>query len=163
MESIVDAWKILQNMYGDPARVMNAKVMELKHLKDNPDGGYPRKGGGLSLLKSQIEWITKLEVTLNGIMELGEESNQLDRDAFGSRTVVSVLKLFPFQIRHELELEMEPAKDDGKERLYFIVRYLKKLRKVRQGMQKTEELDCESGSNVRIKDKYEHDDDNTDS
>ena len=103
MESIVDAWKILQNMYGDPARVMNAKVMELKHLKDNPDGGYPRKGGGLSLLKSQIEWITKLEVTLNSIMELGEESNQLDRDAFGSRTVVSVLKLFPFQIRHELE------------------------------------------------------------
>ena len=30
-------------------------------------------------------------------------------------------------------------------------------------MQKTEELDCESGSNVKIKDKYEADDDNTDS
>ena len=65
MESIADAWKILDDMYGDAARVMNAKVLELRSLKENPDGGYPRKGGRLGLLRSQIEWITRLEVTLN--------------------------------------------------------------------------------------------------
>ena len=92
MESIEDAWRILDDMYGDSARVMNGKLLELKSLKENPDGGYPRKGGRLSLLNAQIEWITRLEVTLNGIMELGEESNQLDRDAFSSKTVVSVLE-----------------------------------------------------------------------
>ena len=70
MESIEDAWKILDDMYGDSARVMNAKLLELRSLKENPDGGYPRKGGRLSLLNAQIEWITRLEVTLNGITEL---------------------------------------------------------------------------------------------
>ena len=33
MESIKDAWKILDDMYGDSARVMNAKVLELRSLK----------------------------------------------------------------------------------------------------------------------------------
>ena len=47
MESIADAWKILDDMYGDAARVMNAKVLELRSLKENPDGGYRRKGGRL--------------------------------------------------------------------------------------------------------------------
>ena len=106
MESILDVWKILDDMYGDAARVMNAKVLELRSLKENPDGGYPRKGGGLGLLRSQIEWTTRLEVTLNGIIELGEESNQLDRDAFGSGTIVTVLDLFPFQMQDVLEKEM---------------------------------------------------------
>ena len=163
MESIKDAWKILSDMYGDAGRVMNAKVLEIKNLKDNPDGGYPRKGGGVNLLKAQIEWITRLETTLNGIMELGEGSNQLDRDAFSSRTVGSVLKLFPFQIRHELEKEMKPAEEDGKERLYFIIRYLKELRGIRQGLLKVEELDGESGSTGKSKEKYETSDGNTDS
>ena len=127
MESIADAWKILDDMYGDAARVMNAKVLELRSLKENPDGGYPRKGGGLSLLRSQIEWITRLEVTLKGIIELGEESDQLDRDAFSSGNIVNVLDLFPFHMQHDLEEEMEPAKEDGKEKLCIIIRYLKKL------------------------------------
>ena len=153
MESIIEAWKILDNMYGDSARVMNAKVLELRNLKENPDGGYPRKGSGINLLKAQIEWITRLEVTLNGIMELGEESDQLDRNAFGDNTVCSVLELFPFQIQDELEDVMEPAKEDGKDKLYFIIKYLKKLRKKRQGMQKTQELKI--GLSGKTKEKYE--------
>ena len=123
MESITDAWKILDDMYGDAARVMNAKVLELRSLKENPDGGYPRKGGGVNLLRSQIEWITRLEVTLNGIIELGEESDQLDRDAFSSGNVVNVLDLFPFHMQDDLAEVMEPAKEDGKEKLYLIIKY----------------------------------------
>ena len=88
------------------------------------------------MLRSQIEWITRLEVTINGIMELGEGSDQLDRDAFGSRTVGSILKLFPFQMQDELVEEMRPAKEDGKDKLYLIIKYLKDLRQKRQEMQK---------------------------
>ena len=32
MESIADAWKILDDMYGDAATVINAKVLELRSL-----------------------------------------------------------------------------------------------------------------------------------
>ena len=155
MESISDAWKILDDMYGDAARVMNAKILELRNLKENSDGGYPRKGGGLNLLRSQIEWITRLEVTLNGIIELGEESDQLDRDAFGSGTVVSVLELFPFHMQRELAKEMGPAKEDGKEKLHFIIKYLKDVRKCTQEMQKTQELRSGSESNRKSRGKQE--------
>ena len=151
MESIADAWRILDDMYGDAARVMNAKVLELRSLRENPDGGYPRKGGGLNLLRSQIEWITRLEVTLNSIMELGEGSDQLDRDAFSSRTIGNILKLFPYQIQDELAKEMRPAKEDGKDKIYLIIKYLKDLRQRRQEMQKTQELDGESSGRGRGK------------
>ena len=43
MESIEDAWRILDDMYGDSARVMNTKLLELRSLKESSDGGYPRK------------------------------------------------------------------------------------------------------------------------
>ena len=153
IESINDAWKILHDMYGDSTRVMNAKVLELRNLKENANSGYPRKGEGISLLKAQIEWITRLEVTLNDIMELGEESKQLNRDAFSSRTVVSVLELFKMQ--DELEREMRPAKEDGKERMYLIIKYLQDLRKMRLEMQKTQELCCGSGSSGKARGKFE--------
>ena len=73
MKSIKDAWKILDDMYGDSVRFMNAQILELKSLRENPDGGYPIKGRGLNLLKTQIEWITRLEVILNEVTELGEQ------------------------------------------------------------------------------------------
>ena len=70
-------------------------------------------------------------VTINGIMELGEGSDQLDRDAFGSRTVGTILKLFPFQMQDKLARDLRPAKEDGKEKLYLITKYLKDLRQRR--------------------------------
>ena len=88
------------------------------------------------MLRCQMEWITRLEVILNGILKLGEGSDQLDRDAFGSRTIVNILKLFPFQMQDELVEEMRPAKEDGKDKLYLIIKYLKDLRQKRQEMQK---------------------------
>ena len=95
---------------------------------------------------------------LNGIMELGEESDQLDRDAFSSGNVVNVLDLFPFPMQDELAEEMEPAKEDGKAKLYLIIKYLKKLRKKIQEMQKTKELRSGSGSGGKYRRKYETDD-----
>ena len=43
-------------------------------------------------------------------------------------------------MQDELAEEMEPGKEDGKEKLYLIIKYLKKLRKKRQEMQKTQEI-----------------------
>ena len=152
IRSINDAWKILGDLYGDPARVMTAKMLELRNLKENPGGGFPRKGKGLNLLNAQIEWITRLEGTLNGIVELGEQSKQLDREAFGCRTVVSVLKLFPFQMQDELFEEIQPAGEDGKEKLFLIVKYLRDLRRRRQGMLRTKEFSVGSSRESREKD-----------
>ena len=65
------------------------------------------------------------------------------------RTVVSVLKLFPFQMQDELFAEIEPAGEDGKEKVFLIVKYLRDLRRRRQGMLRTKELS--SGSSGKLK------------
>ena len=114
-------------------------------------GKFPqeKKGSNLELLKRQIEWITKLEVNLNEIIGLGEESDQLDRDAFSSNNVLTVLDYFPFSLQEDLVDYLAPAEDDGKEKLKLIVKSLKKLRKKRQEFQKTAELrvSTKSGEN----------------
>ena len=136
MESVEDAWLILRNMYGDAARVMTARKRTIEDL-----GGYPspRGHGKVKLLTSQIEWITKLETTLADIIGLGEESDQLDRDAYSSDMILLILAYFPHTLQDELEDVLEPAGEDGKMKLTMLIKFLKKLRKKRQGMHKIAE------------------------
>ena len=60
-------------------------------------------------------------------------------------------------MQDELEKEMRPAKDDGKEKLYLITKYIKDVRERRQGMQKSQER--RGGSSGKSKDRYEAVDD----
>ena len=53
--------------------------------------------------------------------------------------VLLILAYFPHQMQDELEDIMEPAEEDGKLKLMLIVKFLIKLRKKRQAMQKTAE------------------------
>ena len=57
-------------------------------------------------------------------------------------------------MQRELAKEMGPAKEDGKEKLHFIIKYLKDVRKCTQEMQKTQELRSGSGSSGKFRGKY---------
>ena len=63
MEDSDIAWDILKNIYGDASRVMEARKRNIKDM-----GSFPRSGKPQVMLKNQIEWITKLETTLNDII-----------------------------------------------------------------------------------------------
>ena len=132
MELVEDAWLILKNRYGDAARVMTARKMMIENL-----GKYPRTGSGATLLSRQIKWITDLESTLADI--IGEESDQLDRDAYGSDMILLILAYFPHQLQYELQDVLQPAEEDGKMKLCLLIKFLQKLRWKNQGMEKIAE------------------------
>ena len=134
MEDIDTAWEILKNMYGDASRVMEARKRKIKDM-----GSFPRSGTPQVMLKNQIEWITKLEVTLNDIKELAEESAQMERGAYSSDMMHLIMSYFLNMIRKELQVEMEILPDDGNKRLLKIADYIVKHRKIIQGMLKTSE------------------------
>ena len=77
---------------------MNAKLMKIKELVRFPN---KVKGGFLVLCRSQIEWLLKLEVAIKGVIKLGEEGEQLDRDAFGSNTITAIQNMFPIDMQEE--------------------------------------------------------------
>ena len=137
MESVEDAWLILKNMYGDSARVMTARKRTIEDFGDYPDGG--EYGRGISLLNAQIEWTVKLEVAVADIVALGEESDQLGRDAYSSDMLLLILAFFPHDVLDKLEETLEPAGEDVKLKLTLLLQFLKKLRRRRQGLLKTAE------------------------
>ena len=145
MEDIYAAWDILKNMYGDASRVMEARKRKIKDM-----GAYPRTGKNDVLLKNQIEWITKLEVTLNDIKELAEESIQMERDAYGSDMVHLIMSYFPNAIQKNLQEEMEGLPDDGRTKLFKIQDYMVKHRRIVQGLLKTAEA---TASQTPVEDK----------
>ena len=102
-------------------------------------GSFPRSGKPQVMLKNQIEWITKLEVTLNDIKELAEESVQMERDAYSSDMVHLIMAYFPNMMQRKLHVEMENLPDDGKVRLHKILDHIVKHRKIIQGLLKTAE------------------------
>ena len=101
MENIDTAWDILKSMYGDASRVMAARKRKIKDM-----GSFPRSGKPQVMLKNQIEWITKLEVTLNDIKELAEESAQMERDAYSSDMMHLIMSYFPNMIHKECSVSI---------------------------------------------------------
>jgi hypothetical protein len=56
------------------------------------------------MLKNQIEWFTKLEVTSNDIQELPEESAQIESDAYIKDMVNNIMV---FLSKHDAESSSE--------------------------------------------------------
>ena len=83
---------------------------------------------------------TNIDVeAINDVIKLGEEGDQLDRDAFSSSTITTIQGMFPIFMQEELMKFFDPDEKDGKERLYRIVEYLQKVRRNKQELQKTAE------------------------
>ena len=146
----------MNEMYGDSGRVLNAKLMKIKELVRFPT---KVKGGFLALCRSQIEWLIKLEVGIKGVITLGEEGEQLDRDAFGSNTITAIQNMFPIDMQEEMMEIVDPHEKDGREKLSLFLEYLKKVRRKRQVLQKTAENDSEGDFfdddyEVRERDEY---------
>ena len=78
MESIDKAWESLSKVYGDAARVMNAKMNKLRSM-----GQFPKNGQSFTANKNQVEFLTSLEMTLKEMLEVGDQSIDMDRVAFG--------------------------------------------------------------------------------
>ena len=77
-KAIDKAGESLHDAFGDPARVIKARKDKIVLMVN-----YPPPGRGSTLLKRQVEWLMNLELALRDITEIGENSIDMDREAFG--------------------------------------------------------------------------------
>ena len=97
MKEIDTCWDTLKAVYGDPSRVMNAKKKKLSSM-----GRYPAdelNNPTSSYLRQQMEWLLSLEVTIKEIIVLAEDDEEMEREAYGSSTFITINKMFPFSIQ----------------------------------------------------------------
>ena len=133
MESIEDAWDVLEGLYGDAIRTINAKKQLIATM-----GQFPKSGKGAALLRKQIAWLSDLELNLKEIIERGGESVIMGRQAFSQEMVMAILEYFPFSIQGELDT-LFGGSDDGEVALNVIVEYAIQLREQRQRMLRNKE------------------------
>ena len=127
----------IEQIYGDPARVMAARKRKLSSL-----GSLHRDKKNSRAVKKQVEWLMKVEVTLKEIIELAQEDEEMENEAYNGSMISTVRDLFPFRYLSELT----EFKGSGKEKLLKMVSYIENLRENRQEMMKgCEEHDAEGG------------------
>ena len=82
-------WEILTKHYGDHSNTMKARKDALNSMGKLPD---LMKGQGYM---KQVEWYINLDHILGDIIELGDRSTELEREAYSQSTITTVLNLFP--------------------------------------------------------------------
>ena len=95
--TIDDAWSVLGNAFGDPARLMQNRKEAMYKLgqlpKDDAEGGC----------KAQIEWYLEIEVILKSVIDLGNKSPEMYGEAFCQTSFRTILKLFPRRMMMKLD------------------------------------------------------------
>ena len=90
-KSVEQAWEILGKAFGDPERVMDYFLDKLEEF-----GKFPRKKGGGGV-RTQIEWLLKIESVVQKIEELGDRDDELADVAFSKDTIRTIVNLFPYK------------------------------------------------------------------
>ena len=137
IKSIAAAYTVLQEAFGDPARVLEHKLEAMDELGPFPSD---KVGKGLPGYGNQVDWLLRIEGIVRDIIELGEEYVQLDRDAFSTATIKRILERFP----EKVVAKFNRLKGDGKAKMKTFQSILYEKRADTQGLDNT-------NSNLRIK------------
>ena len=138
MHNIDDAWRVLESIYGDAARTMKAKKARIASM-----GRMPRNESNSAQLQLQIEWLIKLELSLQDIFDIGEQNINMERAAYGPYLVDMVHNLFHFEVQKDFTTF---STEDDKDRLSSIFDYIIKMRLLRQRMLSS----CESCGDTEL-------------
>ena len=126
LENIDEAWKVLKTIYGDASRMMKAKKSKLASLDR-----MPRNGSNAGQLKTQIEWLIKMELILQDIFEIGGQSLNMERAAYSPELIDTINSLFHFEVQKDFA---KFDANDSKEKLSSILAYIVEMRGERQIM-----------------------------
>ena len=78
MRDIADAFQAHSEQWGDPERVLDSRLRDLKKLGQLPD----RVMNGQPNYQKQVQWYLTLDGILPDILELGARSDDLADEAF---------------------------------------------------------------------------------
>ena len=127
-ESIEKSWEILTKHYGDPSNTMKARKDALYAI-----GKLPEIKHGFM---KQVEWYINLDHILGDIIELGDRSTEMEREAYSQSTITTVLNLFPGGMLPKL-LKVE---GEGKSKFEAIREKIIGFREVAQEVAKVKEF-----------------------
>ena len=125
MEDIDEAWRILREIYGDATRVIKAKRAKIQAMRQLPS----RSNTSAEKVEEHIEWLLKLELALQDMFEIGKQSADMDRMAFGPDLVDTIHRLFPFDIQEKFA-DFDAI--DSKAKLSLMFEYIAELRRKKQ-------------------------------
>ena len=97
MKDIKVAFQALHDQWGDPERVLDNRLKDLKKL-----GQLPGKDGGQENYQKQVQWYLTLDGLLQDLIELGDRGEDLADEAFKQSTVRDILNLFPSKLHLKL-------------------------------------------------------------
>ena len=137
-KDIEEAFTRLNEAFGNPSKLMSHQIKALEDLGMMPSEKLST--GQLSYTK-KIEWLLRLEVILDKILDLSKRSTKLAHEAFSSNTYRKLWARFPTQVLDKL---VKIEGEDGT-RLEAI------LDKIRQMRKHAQTMDDECGITVSAK------------
>ena len=123
-KSIDTAWELLQSAFGSEDKVMQARKDKLSSMGQLPEPGAAGKAGH----SKRVVWCLEMERLLAEIIELGDRSDALAKEAFNTSTIKVVIGLFPPEIRRD----MIKVAGEGYEKMAGIVQVIETERKIFQ-------------------------------
>ena len=142
MEDIEEAWNVLKTVYGDAARLMKVKKANISAL-----GRMPKNESNAAQLRSQVEWLLKLELNLQDIFDLGSQDINMERAAYSPDMIDTITRMFSFDNQVKLS---KLDKSDSKVKLEEMQEFIIELRNERQDLLAAQEVSkASSGGNCR--------------
>ena len=130
VKDINEAFKLLDDAFGDPSRLIDFKLKILADMGQLPSAD--KKGG----YKNQVSFYIKLQGIMEDLVALGSQSDDLAVLAFHRSTSHTLANRFPSTLRTKLILKHSKLK--GKDQLVGMLETIKKWREEAQIMDTTE-------------------------
>ena len=129
-KNIDTAYTVLKDAFGDPARVLDHKLLLLEEI-----GPFPtdKTGKGLNCYSRQVDWFLKAEGIVRDIYDLGDTYKELDRDAFSTTTLKRIVEKFP----EKMIVAYNKLLGDGKTKLLGFQSIISDKRIETQGLDNT--------------------------
>ena len=129
-KNIDAAYTVLKDAFGDPARVLDHKLLLLEDLGPFPQD---KSGRGFPPYGKQVDWLLKAEGIVRDIYDLGESYKELDRDAFSTNTLKRIVEKFP----EKMIVQFNKLFGDGKTKLLSFQSIISEKRAETQGLDNT--------------------------
>ena len=130
VKDIDEAFKLLDDAFGDPSRLIDFKLKSLASMGQLPSAD--KKGG----YKNQVSFYIKLQGIMEDLVALGSQSDDLAVLAFHRSTSHTLANRFPSTLRTKLILKHSKLK--GKDQLVGMLETIKRWREEAQIMDTTE-------------------------
>ena len=123
VKKVDEAWSTLTNAFGDPSRVLQHRLSQMKQL-----GQYEDQKN----YKQKVELLIQFESIVDDLIKMGEEDEEMGYLAFNQNTINEIVNKFP----EEMSLKLLKVGGKGKQRMKNLKLKIVELREDAQTLEK---------------------------